>query len=63
MLCRGSGTVAHTCDLNILETEAKVANNKASLGYIVRPVKTNRTPPYSVVRVKMRFAFLQLRLP
>lgn len=34
-----------TCDPNILETEAKVASNKASLGYIVRPVKTNRKPP------------------
>lgn len=44
MLCRGSGTVAHTCDLNILETEAKVANNKASLGYIVRPSKQTEPP-------------------
>lgn len=34
-----------TCDPNILETEAKVASNKVSLGYIVRPVKTNRKPP------------------
>lgn len=34
--------VAHTRNPNILEAETEVSSNKASLGYIVRPVKTNK---------------------
>lgn len=53
--------VAPTRNPNILEAETEVSSNKASLGYIVRPVKTNKQTKTTIfsIKVKPRFTFLQ----